>query len=129
MESGEHVGGDRGKRGGYVSLGATTQRQNMLPTKVENLQPESHKSINLISVTLKTPSLAERPIRIRTLRDARRLMGRIIVAFQRGEIGGRDAKDLAYLISVYVQVAKNADLEDRIINLENKVGGSRYERF
>jgi hypothetical protein len=65
--------------------------------------------------------LKERPIRVGNLKDAKKLLARLLVAFQRGEIDGRDAKDLAYLLSVFIQLAKDVELEERVKQLEHKM--------
>jgi len=70
------------------------------------------------------PSPAFRPVlpgkipRIRTAKDAKKLLGRLISSFARGEVANNDAKDLAYLLSVYVTTCTAADIEERIEALE-----------
>jgi hypothetical protein len=84
---------------------------------------EVPKVLSLRRPARNTPiSLREKPLRVRSLRDAKKLLARILVAFQRGEMGGRDAKDLAYLLSVWVQIAKDVELEERLVMLENHFG-------
>ena len=55
---------------------------------------------------------------IRNVKDARRLLSRIISEFRAGKIEGTDAKTMAYLLSVYVQITKDTELEERILQLE-----------
>ena len=45
-----------------------------------------------------------RPVKVRTLRDAKRLLSRMITQLQAGTIKGQDAKDLCYLISTFIQL-------------------------
>ena len=65
-------------------------------------------------------SLKEKPIKVKNLRDAKKLLARILVAFQRDELAVRQAKDLAYLLSVYVSIVKDSDLEERLRILEER---------
>ena len=66
-------------------------------------------------------SLKEKPIRVKNLRDAKKLISRLLVAFQREEIDGRNAKDLAYLLTVFIQIVKDGELEERLTKLENNI--------
>ena len=59
-----------------------------------------------------------RPVKVRKLKDAKRLLSRLIVQLQAGTIAGQDAKDLCYLLSTFVQIVRDADLEQRIEKLE-----------
>ncbi len=71
--------------------------------------------------TKKSPvPLKEEPIRVKNLKDAKKLLSRLLVSFQREEVDSRQAKDLAYLISVFIQAVKDAELEERIKVLEDK---------
>ena len=71
------------------------------------------------------PSLKEKPIRVRNLKDAKKLIGRLLVAFQREEIDGRNAKDLAYLLTVFIQIVKDVELDERLTKLENNINNQR----
>lgn len=64
------------------------------------------------------PVFPGKPINPRDGRSARRLLGRVIVAFQKGEIDNQNAKDLAYLLSVYVQMCQQVEIEERLKKLE-----------
>ncbi len=66
-------------------------------------------------------SLKERPVRVRSLKDAKKLLARLLVGFQRGEIQGEDARTLCHIISTYIQLVKDLDLEARIVELEERV--------
>jgi hypothetical protein len=59
-------------------------------------------------------------IKVNNLKSAKRLLGKLISRFISGEIENQDAKDLAYLVSVYVSVVKDAEIEQRIKSLEEK---------
>jgi len=86
------------------------ENRALFPPKVLDLRKETANSPSI--------SVMEKPVRVKNLKDAKKLLGRLLVAFQRGEIGGRDAKDLAYLLSVWVQIVKDVELEERLKNLE-----------
>lgn len=64
--------------------------------------------------------LLNKPIRISRIKDAKRLLSRLIFEFQKGTINGRDAKDLTYLLISYVTICKAIDFEERLIKLEEK---------
>jgi len=82
---------------------------------------EVPKVLTLRRNTANSPrSLKEKPIRVKNLRDAKKLLARLLVAFQRQELDGRKAKDLAYLLSVYVSIVKDSDLEERLRILEER---------
>ncbi len=66
-------------------------------------------------------SLKEKPVRVRNLKDAKKLLGRLLVGFQRGEIQGEDARTLCHIISTYIQLVKDVELEARIAELEGRV--------
>jgi len=63
-----------------------------------------------------------RPVKVRTLKDAKRLLSRIIIQLQAGTIKGQDAKDLCYLISTFIQLVRDYELEERIKKLEQIKG-------
>lgn len=69
--------------------------------------------------------LAQRPIKIRKVDDARKLLARAILAFQKGQLDNRDAKDLCYLLSQYVsiatQITTQIEIEDRLRAIEEKL--------
>ena len=66
------------------------------------------------------PPFAKKPIR--SISDARKMLARIIHGFQMGAIESSDAKTLCYLLISYSQMVKDHDFEERIKNLEEKVG-------
>lgn len=66
-------------------------------------------------------SLAVRPVKIRGVKDAKRLLSRLIYELQQGIVSGRDAKDLCYLLNSYVQITKETEFEERLKALEEKM--------
>jgi hypothetical protein len=63
--------------------------------------------------------------RVKNVEDAKNLLSRLISLFCKGQISGRDAKDLCYLLSQYVAITKDVDFEERLIALEQKAGLER----
>ena len=57
-------------------------------------------------------------VKVRTIKDAKRLMSKLITGFQQGIIAGRDAKDMAYLLTVFLQIVKDFEIEKRIESIE-----------
>lgn len=72
-------------------------------------------------VSKREPFKGKMPVRVSKPKDAKRLLSRLIYQFQTGEISSRDAKDLAYLVSVYIAVVKDTELVERLENLEQKL--------
>ncbi len=66
--------------------------------------------------------LPKKPIEVRNLRTAKRLLSRIITAFQRNEIEDSRAKTLAYLLVSYVSLTRDYEFEERISKLEQMKG-------
>ena len=89
--------------------------------KAKNKASEQPQQTELPAVMGSTPSALERkPIVVRDARSAKRLLGRLIVAMQKREILRSEAKDLCYLLSVFVQIHRDSDLEERIVKLERE---------
>lgn len=59
-------------------------------------------------------------VRVNNARSAKRLMGKIILEFQRRTICSDDAKTLCYLVSTFIQACTMSDIEERVKSLENK---------
>lgn len=70
-----------------------------------------------------TGMFGKRAAPVRCLRDAQRLAGKLIRAFQLRQIGSDESKTLMYLLSQYVQITKTADLDDRLSRLEEVING------
>ena len=77
--------------------------------------------INSEQVTEESSTLLDKPVKIRQLKDAKRLLSKLITEFQKGTIKSREAKDLCYLVVSYVQIAKDVDIEDRLKVLEENL--------
>ena len=66
--------------------------------------------------------LLKKPVRVSKLKDAKRLLSRLIYEFQLGTLSGRDAKDLTYLISQFISACKEIEIDERLKLIEQKVG-------
>ncbi len=81
---------------------------------------KSQQSLENEPVSTTLPPMPGRPVRVTKLRDAQRLLSRLITEFQIGNIDSRWAKDLCYLLSTFVQVTKDAEIEARMTELEHR---------
>ena len=79
---------------------------------------KSMQSIDNELVTSTIPPLRGRAVHVTKLKDAKRLLSRLITQFQCGEVDSRFAKDLCYLLTSYVSVAKDTEIEERLQLLE-----------
>jgi hypothetical protein len=66
------------------------------------------------------PPFAKKPIH--SVKDAQKMLARLIHAFQCGKVDGTEAKTLCYLLISYSQLVKDHDFEERIKALEGKAG-------
>jgi len=60
-------------------------------------------------------------ISVTNLKNAKRFMSKLISNFVSGRIINQDAKDLSYLVTVFIMACREADIEERIKKLEEKV--------
>lgn len=65
--------------------------------------------------------LLDLKIKVTNLKSAKRLMSKLISGFISGKIINQNAKDLAYLVSTFVAIVKDAEIEERIKMLEEKI--------
>jgi hypothetical protein len=61
---------------------------------------------------IKTKQPTQRPIRVRDVKTASRLMGKIILQIQRDEINHDKAKLLIYALGAYVNISKQNDTKN-----------------
>jgi len=59
-----------------------------------------------------------RPIRIRSVKDARRLLARILKQLQLQEIPESRAKTISYVANSYAKLYEISELEERVTELE-----------
>ncbi len=87
-----------------------------------SIQKNVHaKTIAKKGVTSNSTPLFDPRVKVTNLKSAKRLMSKLISSFISGGIVNQDAKDLAYLVSIYVSIAKDAEIEGRIKLLEEKL--------
>lgn len=61
------------------------------------------------------------PIKVTSLKAAKRLLSRLIYDLQLGMIDNQTAKDLTYLLASYVNIFKTFELQTRIEILEKNI--------
>lgn len=61
---------------------------------------------------------APRPIRIRTVKDARRLLTRVLRQLQLEEISESRAKTISYVANSFAKLYEVSELEERVTELE-----------
>lgn len=67
------------------------------------------------------PPLISKPVKITKVRDAKRLLSKMIYEFQLGKIENQSAKDLTYMLMTYVNICTQVDFEERLSKLEAEV--------
>lgn len=65
---------------------------------------------------------------IRTTKDAKRALGKLIRDFQQGLVQGTDAKTMCYLLISFCQMVKDHEIEERIAKIEEQVKAEREAR-
>jgi hypothetical protein len=68
-----------------------------------------------------TPTPAKRPIKVRDVRTAKRLLSNIILQVQKNEILSETARLLVYCLSTYVSICKDSDFETRLVTIEGSL--------
>lgn len=62
------------------------------------------------------PIFAKKPIR--SVRDAKKMLSRIIHVFQSGTVSSEHVKTLCYLLTSWVSIVNSADFENRLSEIE-----------
>ena len=57
----------------------------------------------------------------RNARQARKYLGRLLSAFQRGLVDDKTTRTSVYILQVMCQVIQTADIESRLVELEKKL--------
>jgi hypothetical protein len=81
--------------------------------KIDNKPLYKSISYDGVSPLIETP--------VETIGDAKRTLGRLILAFQRGHVHSKDAKTLCYLLISYCQITKEHEFEVRIQAVEKQL--------
>lgn len=82
-----------------------------------NKKTEQLAKTKKVSVSY-TPSNA---VKVTSLKQAKRLLSKLIYDLQTGAIDNQTAKDLTYLLVSYVNVFKQYEIEQRIDEIEKKM--------
>jgi hypothetical protein len=82
--------------------------------KTNETEPDE---VNLSQDNRLIPSL-KTALRVSSIRDASRLMARVVYEFQRLNISSENAKTLAYLLQCYINSFRMAEIEDEVLKLE-----------
>ena len=64
----------------------------------------------------------DKPVRVSSIRSAKRLLSKLIYALQLRQIDDKTSKTITYLLSVFITIVKEHELEQRIADLEKKMG-------
>lgn len=83
--------------------------------KLKLLSIKGHNGILGMEKPVKIPS------RITNIRQAKRILSSLISEFVKGSITNQDAKDLAYLLSTFVSIIKDAELEQKLSLMEKRL--------
>ena len=67
------------------------------------------------------PEKAMRPIRVKSSRDALRLLTRVMMQLQKRLISDSKAKTIAYCVNSYVKALETSEIEKRIEEIESKI--------
>jgi hypothetical protein len=62
-----------------------------------------------------------RPIRVRSIHDAERLLARVLMQLQKEDISEGKAKTFAYVANSYAKMLEVSEFDKRITELENMV--------
>ena len=66
-----------------------------------------------------------------SIKQARRLLSKLISGFIKGQIAAEDSRTLAYLLGVFVGIAKDSDIFERLEKIESQLlqNGASNETF
>jgi len=67
----------------------------------------------------------KRAIRLRTARDARRFLAKLVNGVYRDEDDAAKAAKIGYLLSIFIRSLEVDELERRVSEIEQKLGGTR----
>lgn len=111
--------------------GGVSPKPLKLKKKAEMMSQKSNENLKQNTSELKVlpikrnvkdvQSLKQKPVRVRSGKDAKKLLSRLLVAFQRGEVANDEARTIAHLLSVFIQIEKEIELLERIEKLEARI--------
>lgn len=70
----------------------------------------------------KNDNVSYTPIKVNSLKSAKRLLSKLIYELQTGNIDNQKAKDLTYLLISFVNVFKQYEIERRLEEVEKRWG-------
>lgn len=94
------------------------QLNEQKPAPVEGKKPVKNRV---------TPLLCGRPVRLKKIDDCRKLLARLILEFQRGNVQNRDMKDLCYALITYANIAGQVDFQAQLDELRKRVEKNEQE--
>ena len=118
------MGGAEGVKGQFPYAIKKEKRSQMATNTGQNTTSTGANSPGSTGLGAPIPLLPGKPVDVRTAQQARRLMGKLIREFQKGVISGKDAKNLSYLVVVYLTACRQDEIEQRVKLLEKKLEAS-----
>jgi hypothetical protein len=61
------------------------------------------------------------PVEVHNVRDAKRLLSRLITQLQNDEVEDKKAKSICYLLQTYVNITKEYEIEERLRKIEEAI--------
>ena len=92
-----------------------------MPEKQQKKTGKEPKVLQITGDDYTPTPLIPKPRQIRNASGARRLMSEVLFRFQKNEISARAAKDLSYLIQIFLQTTRSSVEEEKFVELEKKV--------
>lgn len=86
---------------------------------METPKKNLHESLQLVKP--KKDNKGYTPLKVTNLKNAKRLLSKLIYELQAGTIDNQTAKDLTYLLVSFVNVFKQYEMEKRISELETRM--------
>lgn len=67
----------------------------------------------------------KRPVRVQNVKDAERLLAKVLLQLQKGEISESMARAMAYVANSYAKMFEISEMEKRIETLESLISGGQ----
>ena len=127
-----HSGNPRGRPPGARNA-ATVLAEQLLDGEAEGLirkiiQKAKHGDVTALRICIDRilPPRRERPVHftmpeLRSVGDATRAISALMSAVAKGELGASEAAELSKLIETYVRAVEATELEQRLLNLEQRL--------
>ena len=82
---------------------------------------ENHPMLESRNDSADDTPVCSRPINVHSVSDAKRLLSRIIREVQNDTMTGKKATSLTYLLTTFVQIAKQSEFDARLEGIEKKL--------